>query len=262
MKHKFLSLIMVALVAAAPLFGQSQKGDDAEMAEPATGVRFVNCSPSGIIIPSPLYCKAGRSSREIRISPRTPSTRVKPVGTTIELYDQDPGATADKKATAAQQIAVKPVITLEVPADMATGKVLCILVPTDSDNPFKVKPLFVKESAFPKNGVHIINFTATPLQMKLSAKGDYSDSVISKIGSYKGGINSENTWSSPSGNDGQQFSFILSAMGKTPKEQRRIKASRFAVSSRQSQINLVVKDPQKDSYKLLSIQLSDKENAK
>lgn len=257
MKHKFLSLIMVALVAAAPLFGQSQKDGDAEMAEPPTGVRFVNCSPAGISIPSPLYCKAGKSSREIRISPRMPSARVRPVGTTIELYDQDPGATT----AAAQHSAVKPVITLEVPADMATGKVLCILVPTDRDNPFKVKPLYVKESAFPKNGVHIINFTATPLQMKLSAKGDYSDSVVSKIGPYKGGISSENTWSSPSGSDGQQFSFILSAMGKNAKELRRIKASRFAVSSRQSQINLIVKDPQRDSYKLLSIQLADKENA-
>lgn len=262
MKHKFLSLILVALVAAAPLFGQSQKDDETEMAEPATGVRFVNCSPSGITIPSPLYCKAGKSSREIRISPRMPSARVKPIGTTIDLYDQDPGTTTDQKTPAAQQNAPKPVISLEVPADMTTGKVLCILIPTDRDNPFKVKPMYVKESAFPKNGVHIINFTARPLQIKLWSKDDHSDTIVSKIGSYKGGISSENTWSSPSGSDGQQFSFILSAMGKTPKELRRIKASRFAVSSRQSQINLVVKDPQKDSYKLLSIQLSDKKNAK
>lgn len=253
---------MTALVAAAPLFGQSQKGDDAEMAEPATGVRFVNCSPAGIIIPSPLYCKAGKSSREIRISSRVPSNRVKPIGTTIELFDKDPGVAADRKTPAAQQEAPKPVISLEVPADMTTGKVLCILVPTDPENPFKVKPMFVKESAFPKNGVHIINFTANPLQIKLSAKGDFSDATLTKIGAYKGGIDGENTWSSPAGSDGKQFSFILSAAVKGSKDLRRIKASRFSVSSRQSQINLVVKDPKKDNYKLLSIQLSDKEPAK
>lgn len=263
MKHKIFSLLMTALVAVAPLFAQNAKDKEENAAEPATGVRFVNASPGGVTLPAPLYCKAGKTSRAIYINSRIPSSRVRPIGSTIELYDKDPGTTQGKTASAAAQPdAPKPVLTLEVPADMTTGKVLCILVPTDKTNPYKVKAMYVRESAFPKSGVHIINFTGSPLQMKLSAKGDFSDSAVSQIGAYKGGVTAENTWSSPAGYDGQQYSFILSAAVKGSKDLRRIKASRFSVSSKQSQINLVVKMPDKDFYKLLTIQLNDREPAK
>lgn len=276
MKHAFLSIVSAVLVAVTPLFGQqARQGQDQENepAEPKTGVRFVNCSPTGIRIPSPLFAKAGKSYRQVRIATRVPSVRVKPdANGVINFYDEDPGAaSADTEGNAggrrggrggrsrAEAPEVPPVMSFTVPAGMANDKTLCLVMPKSRENPYDVNSLFVKESAFPKNGVYIINLTDTPLQIKTSPDPNFADSKVEVIGPYSGGVNEKNSWSSPKGADGTTISFILSAKVPGSKEPRRIKASRFTISSRQAQINVVVKDPARpNSFSLQTIQLMDK----
>lgn len=275
MKRLFLSIVTAAMVAATPLFAQQDGASDQDQEEAQTelktGVRFVNCSPVGKAIPAPLFCKVGKSYRQIRIATRVPSTRVKPTGGVINFYDEDPTPAKEGKdakgkggkgGKAKADEEIKPVMTLQVPEDKRTGKVLCILRPVEIGNPpYKMNPLFIDEKDFPKSGVYIINFTDTPLEMKVSesADGSYDDSKVHVLKPCPGGnaISADNTWKSPGKADGTTLSFILSAKGKDGKTTR-IKASRFTISGRQSQINIVVKDAKTNRYTMQSIQLTDK----
>ncbi len=255
-----MAVLMFSPVAVMPAAAQSDL--EAEAAVPRTGVRFVIISPTGDSLPSPLYCKQGKTFRPIRMGERTASQRVKPeAGGVVRFWKEDPmaGAAAEtgkggKKAAAAAvptQLP-EPFMTVKLPAN-ADSNTLCILVPSSEG---KAQTFFVNESDVPNSGVHLINFSPYPLQMVTSKKGDFSDKVTHNISFFQRneGISDKNRWSYK-GENGEAVAFILSYKAGKDTPPRRVRASRFAVSARQSQITVVVKEPTREQLKMLSIQL-------
>lgn len=262
MKLFALLFAAAAVLATAPLYAapKAAAADDMagdEAAAPKTGVRFVICSPDGATLPSPLFYKSGKTTfKSVSISSRTPSPRIRPEGGVVNFYGEDPTATAAAADAAGAKKEVKmPEPVLSIPVE-GTGKQLCIVVPNKAGG--APQTFFVKESAFAKSGMHIINFSSFPLKMTVASKPDFSDKKESTIGVFHRdkGICDENTWTFK-GEAGQAVSFILAYKSKDAKAFKNFKASKFVVSDAQSQINVVVKDPVRETLKLLSIQMSD-----
>ncbi len=264
-----LAALMFSPLAVMPAAAQADLTAAAEEATPRTGVRFVIVSPSGESLPSPLYCKHGKGFRSIHIGSRAASPRVRPeAGGVVRFWKEDPSAAAaasstgtakgGKKSAAASVAAAElpaPFLTVKLPENM-DSKTLCILVPTAEG---KAQTFFVGESAVPMSGVHLINFSPYPLQMTTSKKGDFSDKAVQGVSFFQRseGISAKNSWSYR-GTNGETVAFILSFQTPKDKEPRRVRASRFIVSERQSQITVVVKDPtREDQVKMLSVQLSE-----
>lgn len=253
----FPLLIAAAMLVSAPLYAAPAAdadvpGEDANA--PKTGVRFVICSPDGTRLPSPLFYKSGKTTyKSVSIGARTPSPRIRPEGGVINFYAEDPSA-AIAKANAEKKEVKLPDPVLSIPVS-GSGKQLCIVVPSKSGKP---QTFFVKESAFPKGGLHIINFSSYPLRMSLFSKPDGSDKKDQTIGVFHSdkGICDENTWTYK-GEAGVPVSFILAFKPKDAKDFKNFKSSKFVVSDKQSQINIVVKDPARDTLKLMSIQLTE-----
>lgn len=254
-----------AVLAAAPLYAQSRAATDEKTAEASAnaknGVRFVICSPSNTKLPSPLYYRAGKDFREIIISNRVPSARVRPIDGRVDFWEDDPsGAVAGKDGKASKsKIADKdlPKPVLSVPVPDGTSKMLCIVVPGEDIK--KTQTYFLKEKDFPKQGLHLINFSSFPLKMTISEKGDFSDAREGTVGVFRRdeGISKNNTWSYVAEDGAKSVAFMLSYKTKDSKEFQRLRASRFTVSPKQAQINVIVKDPSRDIPKLLPIQLID-----
>ncbi len=263
-----LAALMVSPVVMMPAMAQDEAA--AEVAAPRTGVRFVIVSPSGEALPSPLYYKQGKTFKAVRIGARVPSPRIKPeAGGVVRFWKEDPTAVAEGEgaegasagsrsnrrpvAVAAAKLP-EPFMTVNVPANIGS-KSLCILVPNAEG---KAQSFFVDEADVPASGVHLINFSPYPLQMILSKKGDFSDKVTQNVAFFQRseGITEKNRWSYK-GENGEQVSFMLMYKTGKGKEYRRARASRFAVSNRQSQITVVVKDATRDAVKMLSIQLAE-----
>jgi hypothetical protein len=116
----------------------------------------------------------------------------------------------------------------------------------------------MNEKEFPKNGLHVINLSSFPLQIATSESGTFKDKKESKIGVYRreDGICKENSWSFK-GEKGQHVNFVLSYADKATKSYKRLKASSFIVSDRQSVLNVVVKDQTRNVPKIMTIQLSE-----
>lgn len=251
------AVLVAAPLSAAPkasAAGADMGEEDA--AAPKTGVRFVICAPDGATLPSPLFYKSGKASyKSVSISARTPSPRIRPENGVINFYGSDPSA-IEAAAKAEKKEAKLPEPVLSIPVN-GTGKQLCIVVPS-KDPKAKPQTFFTKESAFPKGGMHIINFSSYPLRMTLFSKPDGSDKKEQSIGVFHRdkGICEENTWSF-NGENGTTVSFILAFKSKEAKDFKNFKSSKFVVTDRQSQINIVVKDPTRETLKLLSIQLTD-----
>lgn len=265
---KIFSVLLICAAVAALLPAQAQGRRSrgaaspaaAQSAAPKSGVRFVICSPTGESLPSPLFVRSGKEFKAISVGSRTPSERVKPVGDVIEFWDKDPApkaamGDAKKPATPAAGQLPPPVFSVKVPAG-AASKSVCILSPNKDIK--KTNALFLNEGDFPRKGMHIINLSSFPLQVVTSATADFKDKKESKVGVYRreDGICAENSWSF-NGEKGQQVAFILSYLDKTTKGYKRIKASTFVISDRQSQINVVVKDAARNVPKLMSIQLAE-----
>ena len=258
MKIATFVVCCAAMLAAAPLYAQSKAGADAtakEAAVPKSGVRFVICSPSNAKLPSPLYYKSGKDYKTVNISSRVPSRRIRPEGGKVEFWDENPADTADSKEKGEKKKEPKPVLSVEVPG--GSGKMLCIVVPGKEIS--QTQTYFLKESDFPKQGMHVINFSSYPLKMVISEKGDFSDSVEKTVGVFRRdeGISKNNTWSYVGEESGKSVAFALMYRDKDAKEFKRLKASMFSVSPRQAQINMVVKDAARNCPKLLSIQLME-----
>lgn len=259
-------MFAAAMLVAAPVYaaktapaaaGAEMTGEDA--AAPKSGVRFVICAPDGGKLPSPLFYKSGKTTyKSVTISARTPTPRIRPEAGVIHFYGEDPSAAAAAAAAAGTGAAKEvkmPEPVLSIPVE-GTGKQLCIVVPSKDGG--KPQTFFVKESAFPKGGMHVINFSSCPLRVSLFSKPDASDKKDSMVGVFHRdkGICPENTWSY-TGEPGAAVSFILAYKPKDAKEFKNFKASKFVVTDRQSQISVVVKDPSRDTMKLLSIQMTD-----
>ncbi len=256
------SLVLTPLVATPAV---AQDDPAAAVAAPRTGVRFVIISPSGDTLPSPLYCKQGKSFTPVRIGARTPSVRLKPESGGILRFwkenpvpepeaDAAPARGARRSAAVAPAKLPEPFMTVKVPEN-AGAKTLGILVPSASG---KAQTFFVDEKDVPLSGVHLINFSPYPLQMLLSRKGDFSDKVVQNVSFFRKdeGVSEKNRWSYK-GENGECVAFALMCKTGKDKEFQRVRASRFSVSGRQSQITVVVKEPGTERVKMLSIQLTD-----
>lgn len=266
MKFSTILLFCAALAAFMPVQAQGRRSrrsaapaaatTEAAETAPKTGVRFVICSPSGIPMPSPLYVRSGKEFKSISIGSRTPSVRVKPVAGVIDFWDKNPApeAAEGEKQKASQQLP-EPIFSVKVPAS-ASNKAVCILSPNKEVK--KTNALFLNEGDFPRKGMHIINLSSFPLQIITAESSDFKDKKESRIGVYRreDGISPENSWSFK-GEKGQTVSFVLSYLDKGSKTPKRIKASTFVLSDRQSVINIVVKDQTRNVPKLMSIQLSE-----
>ena len=275
----FSALLLCAVVAFMPAHAQSKRSKSrtakpaatapaapaatastasaAKAAEVVTsGIRFVICSPSGISVPSPLFVRDGKVFKPISIGSRTPSDRIRPVGNTIDFWDQDPGAAAMDETKGKKQELPEPVFSIKVPASISS-KTLCLLSPNKDLK--KTAALFLNEKDFPRKGMHLVNLSSFPLIVATSDRPDFKDKKESKIGVYRreDGICANNSWSYK-GQNGQAIAFILSYVDKDAKMPKRIKASTFVISDRQAVINLVMKDATRNAPKLLSIQLAEK----
>lgn len=272
MKHILFAAVLVAL-AVMPAYSQTSRAARAEADSATTGartgVRFVICSPSGAQLPSPLYVKQGKIYKVVRLGSRTPGIRLRPEGQTFDFLDHDPGAASEgngRKPAAAQAAEeVKPIFSVPVPGG-GSSKMLGILMPVASADkksvdPAKTRCMYLNEKDFPSKGVHIINLSPYPLQMLTSAKGDFSDQQKAMIRPYSRseGIGAKNSWSFTGMNDGEAVSFVLSAKMQDGKDYTRIKAARFVISHKQSQITLIVKDPNAETggVKLMTLQLTE-----
>ncbi len=225
------------------------------------------CSPGGASLPSPLYCKQGKSYKPLQIGGRMPSKRVKPdADGTVKFWLENPAPAVEEeesgrrnarggRAAEKEKELPPPDLTIKMPGG-PSSKMLCIVVPAKELK--QTQSFFLKESDFPKSGVHIINFSPYPLEMAISKSGDFKDKKASVIGFFRKdeGISKNNSWTYK-GEDGETVAFMLSYKGKDAKKFKRIKSSRFVVTGRQSQISIVVKDPTRDSLRLMSIQLLD-----
>lgn len=258
MTRKIISLLAAAFLAFIPANAQSAaRGADA--AAPKTGFRFVVCSPNNAKLPNPLYYQAGKEFKSVRIGGRTPSPRIKPIGGKVDFWDIDPaGGKDDTKGKAKTKVVAPttpPVLSVTIPAS-AGSKGLCIVVP--GDKPSQSQTFFMSESDFPARGIHLINFSSTPLQMVTSQKGDFSDKKTSNIQAFKRseGITKSNSWSYL-GENGDIVAYMLNSTQPGSKEVKRVKMSKFVVSNRQAQITVVVKDPKSDAIRMLSIQMTD-----
>lgn len=271
---KFFSILLVCAAAAAafmPAQAQSRRSRAArtavttsttpaaaQTAEPKTGVRFVVCSPAGIDFPSPLYVRSGKEFKAIHIGARTPSPRVKPVNGVVDFWEENPNPEASSSDPTAAKKPVKlppPVFSVSLPPNMGS-KSVCILSPNKEVK--KTSTVFFNEKDFPRRGMHIVNLSSYPLVLTTWEKPDFSDKADTKIGVYRRdkGICNENSWKFV-GKKNQQVSFILAYTEKGAKMPKRIKASAFSVSERQSVVNIVVRDPGLNRPKLITIQLAD-----
>ncbi|MDO5464473.1 MAG: hypothetical protein Q4F40_06025 [Akkermansia sp.] len=277
MKYQTLSLALAALIALTPAYAQSSRGNRAtrgaaaaaaEEVAPKSGVRFVICAPNGGKLPSPLYYQSGKDEyKQVRISGRIPTQRIKPIAGVISFYDQNPAPAADaadkKKGTAAaaKKPEIKPVMTINVPAG-AGSKSVCIVVP--GDTPAKAQTFFLNEADFPSKGVHLINLSPRPVTVSVSAKGDFTDAREKKVAPFRRdeGVNDKNSWHFTGGAHGDQVAFRITHRqskkvgGKEVVKEVPLKMGKFLVSERQSQINVVVKAGG-DNLKLMSIQVAN-----
>lgn len=267
MKFSAIFALCIAVVVALPVSAQSRskkksRSSKAAVTAPAatdavaaseekeakSGVRFIACSVGDGKLPSTLYYKDGKEYKSVRISTRRPSVRMKASGGSVDFWDKNP---AEEEKEGKDE--PKPALSIDVPSG---SKMLGIIIPGKDLK--KSKTMFLNEKDFPKKGVHIINLSPYTLKIALSEKGDYTDKKESLIGPYRGsGITDENSWKYKGEKDEEQMSFLLQYKKPDTNAYVNIKSSRFAVSSEQSQINIVVKDPEKNRVKLLSTQLAD-----
>lgn len=284
MKYTAFTLMLAALVAAAPVQAQSSargKKDAAAQTESKTGVRFVICSAANIKVKSPLWYKVSDEEADtVSISSRTATPRIKPMGGKVIFYEDNPippetdGKDKDGKAEKWKE----PKVVFTVDTKGAASKAFCIVMP---ETETKVETIMLSESDFPKKGVHLINLSKKNVKISTSAKGDFSDAKVTLL---KGGntksVNDSNKWSMVGANHGDQLAFHITyegvkeqrakgtggktlkdANGKIRKEKVRteitLRRSKFVVSERQSLISILVDDPARDGVKLLSIQLAD-----
>lgn len=286
MKYQTLSLALAAIVALTPAFAQSSRGAraargargaataPAEAEAPKSGVRFVICSATGGKLPSPLFYSAGKDKagkptfKKVTISGRLPSNRIKPEGGIINFYDKDPApapsAEGGKKPAAAPTELPKPAMVIQVPQN-AGSKSLCIVIP--GSTPANAKTFFIDEADFPTKGVHLINLSPDPVTVYTSKSGDLTGVKGEKVGPYhrNKGINSDNSWHYTRGENGDQVSFRITTKqtkedkksGKKTTIEANVRMGKFLVSDRQSQINVIVKDPKRDALKLISIQMTN-----
>lgn len=258
MKYPAFILTLAALVSLCPLYGQSptssRGGKGQEEAAPKTGVRFVMCPLGNYRMPTPLYYQTGKDTyKSVTISTRNPTPRIRPDASgKIEFFNQDPSQFKDSEK--ANQPKPTPALTINAPSHSG-GKTLCIVVP--GETLAKSRTLFLNEADFPTRGVHIINFSPIALSVATSKKGDFTDSKTSVVGPYHRdqGITKANSWTYQGGTHGEQVAFNLKYQEKPGEEPKYLKRSKFIVSDRQSQINLIVRDQERNMLKILSVQL-------
>lgn len=251
---KFLSfLLCVAAMMLMPLQGQTKRA--ASTGEPASGVRFVVCSPAGIEFPSRLYVRNGQEFSPINIGSRTPSHRVVPVGGKVDFWKQNPNPDAGKKGKKGPAVKIpKADFSVSVPGNSGE-KHICILTPKEDIS--QTSSIFLLESNFPRKGMHVVNLSTSQIEILTSTDISFKEPKKYKpLEIYRNskGLTKDNWWSF-TGKAGQQISFMLKYKARDSKTAKQLKASAFVIADKQSIINLVVDDPKTKRPKLITIQV-------
>ena len=226
---------------------------------PKNGVRFVICSPTDQHVPSPLYVRVGREYLPVVITSRTPTPRLKPDGGVIKFYEKPPVKKDSNDKTEEQ-----PYITVTIPKDSG-HKCICIVQPSQKGDTTP-KTYFLPESDFKKGGIHVINFTSTPLRMVVDPTGEFDGkekkfniSPRPKDAGSKLSTSDSNVWSYMGKGMSENVSFILQTSPTAQNsEGTRIRAGVFMTMNDASQISIVVKHPTlPHAFRMLSVQCSE-----
>lgn len=274
MKNVAFIVMALSAFAAMPMVAQSSSGakqnagGTEEQAEIRNGVRFVVCSAGGGSVPSPLYAEVKRGEyRQVRIGSRVPSMRLRrDAKQQICFYDQDPSAGKEEegkggiRSAGKKEEVIEPVMVVQVPTMMA-ARVLCILVP-NKETPTNPTAFFISEENLPSRGMHLVNMSKYKVRMKVSQKGDFSDSKpreIKPLPEKSRSIGKEFMWSftERTGDQGMAFALEYQPSAKEPETWKLVRSSRFIYSDRQAQITVLVNDPKGTGVKMLSIQMTD-----
>ena len=288
MKYSALTLMLAAFVAGCPVYAQaSSRGnkDASAQTEAKTGVRFVICSATQLDVDSPFkkslwYKVNDEEAKQLSISARTASPRVKPVGGKILFYEDNPippkAAPGNKDAEKEAKKWKAPKVVFELETAGAASKSFCIIKPKSGD---KADAILLDEKDFPKKGMHLINLSSCNVEISISKKGDFSDAEKTRLaGGTLNKVVAGNKWSLKGAEHGENLAFSLSyetekeeraadAKGRTIKDKNGtavkkkvkkyvpLRRSRFVVSERQSVITIIVDDAK--GVKMLSVQLAD-----
>lgn len=223
MKKITFSLMLAALMAFCPVYGQSARGgEDAEsqeVAAPKKGLRFVVCSAKNEKVPSPLWyvtetkSKDGEvklTSHKISIGARLATPRIKARDGRVSFYKEDPidvqvnesssGQTNDRAAKQYVEKQLKALKEAEpyffVPVEDPSARSLCIVMPKSEE---KVDWLVIDEAQFPKRGNHIINLSSSDIEITVAEDGKVDTEKPLKVPAGKisnNKINASSCWNS------------------------------------------------------------------
>ncbi len=216
------------------------------------GLGFVVSASTGASLKgNKLYYKSAKGGyKAVNISGRVLSDRVPVASGKVDLWDSDP--TPQEKGDKVDN----PTLTINVPSGSG-NRPICILQLSkgQGSDAVKMNPIVIGSDVIPSQGQHIINLSGYPLTMIIATKSDFSDKKEHKIAPNSSGgakVASDNIWSLR-GKDGEVVSFMLMATLERGKAPVRVRASRFAVSNRQAQVTLILKDPKRKGVKMESI---------
>lgn len=253
-KKTFLAALACFCTLSFSSFAQSDNSsssDADEAKEPNSGVAIVACSAGGASIPSTVYYQNSKKEFvKFSIPARRPSKRIAfPREGVLKFWLTDPtGADFDSGSTktSGKVVIPEPYMTVAVPSG-SSGKMVCLLQ-AQEDGPDKLKTAgtFLPESSFPTTGQVVLNLSPYTLVLATSKKGDYTDKQQWKIAPCANikRIESSNICPFP-GDPGTRVNYVLQAQLPGIEGLSRIRATAMNISKSQSQVMIVLKDPQK-----------------
>ncbi len=244
------SILSPALVAQSTTSGQNQQ----ENKKNVNGLGFVVSSSGGARLKdNKLYYRDNKGFKSVHISGRMVSERIPARSGQVELWSSDPTpATPDAKPAPPDMIA-------SIPAGAGSRPICIVQLYKDKDSDAtRMNSIVIGSNVIPSEGQHIINLSGYPLTIAIAKQPNFSDRKDSKIAAnrHQGRkIDSDNIWSLK-GAHGDVRSFMLMATLERNKAPVRVRSSRFAISTKQAQVTLVLKNPDRPGVKLESIIVS------
>ncbi len=260
----FVALASFCLGGLSCYAQASRNSDDADAKEEksiesSTGASFVACSSGGASIPSTLYVRAGKSDFvEFKLPPRSASIRLAfPSDGVYNFWLSDPtgSVSSDEKGRRAKVAIPEPDIQIAVPEGL-TGRVICLLQAREGEGgKLQIVPTCIPDDAIPKTGQTVLNLSPYNLVVATATKGDFSDKQQIKIAPCANmkSIDSSNICVVP-GEQGQRIHYMVSATLPDYEGLSRIKSSTMVISKTQMQLNVVVKELDKNNVTVETVQ--------
>lgn len=250
-KHFLLLALSFVCLMSFSSFAQSNKDKSDELAESNTGVSFVSCASGGASIPSTLYVSDGKGGyNKLAVPSRRASLRIPFSNDGVyRFWTSNPAGgtlSTDKPAQRNRNANVMPDITLTLPSGLS-GRMVCFLQARQGEGgALQVMGTCVPDQSFPKIGQTLLNLSPYTLVVTLASKPDFSDQQQIKIAPCANvrEIESGNIYPFP-GEAGARWNFILNAQLPGYEGLSRIRSSLILISKTQSQVMVVLKDPDK-----------------